>query len=385
MSSKKNPQPSASKCEKSKDQSSAALGSALASSASKPLDSNASASKRKLKPEAILTHTFGDLMKFSKRAPDVQAPFRKYDAFAVAMAEQPREERLMMYGFLMGLSLTAHARRITDPARRRSVFDSKNRIFLALANNFSLRKVLNFRLCQSKRFKVIKYCDDCVKGNTEAGTPPRQWKFCHKCEVDRNYYNVLSMFHKHEKGGASLFLGNDLMAQVRGLKFLKRAKHGLFGEEVTFTKYTFSPKNLVALELKSVEAASARIVDLLEKMRDTDLDKFASTYVQQGGQIRARVPGSFKPEAGPIMGGGGGGFPRPAIRPQRPQNAPWTPKPREENTPPGSWPTPAIVPASQKTGITPRIRPVAKPGADLNEGINKNSEDSEDSKSKKES
>lgn len=275
-----------------------------------------SGTKRKLKPEAILTHTFGDLMKFSKKAPDVQAPFRKYDTFAVAMAEQPREERLMMYGFLMGLALTAHARRIKDASKRRFVFDLKNRIFLAVANNFALRKVLNFRLCQSKRFKVLKYCEECTRKNTEAGLPQRQWKFCPKCTVDRNYYNVLSMFHKHGEGGASLFLGNELITHVRGLRVLKRAKYGQLDEEITFRKYTFSPKNLVALDLASAMDAARKVTDLLEKARDSEIEKQAAFYAQTGGGMRPRPFGAPGPHAGPVGRGGpvpaggqgGGGF-----------------------------------------------------------------------------
>ncbi|MCA2960706.1 MAG: hypothetical protein IOD12_10670 [Silvanigrellales bacterium] len=249
--------------------------------------------KRKLRPEAILVNVFGDLMKFSKKAPDVQAPFRKYDAFALSMAEQPREERLMMYGFLMGLALTAHARRIKDASKRRFVFETKNRLFLATANNFALRKVLNFRLCQSKRFKVVQYCDNCARKNKEEDLPARQWKFCPRCEVDRNYYNVLSMFHKHSEGGASLFLGNELIESIRGLRILKRAKYGQLGEEITFRKYTFSPKNLVALDLATVMSAAQKIADLLEKARDSEMERQVQSYAQNGGSgLRTRPPGT---------------------------------------------------------------------------------------------
>jgi|GEM_PF-508189 len=273
--------------------------------------------KRKLKPEAINANLFGDLMKFSKKSPDVLAPFRKYDTFALAMTEQPREERLMMYGFLMGLSLTAHARRIKDPTKRRFVFEQKNRIFLAVANNFALRKVLNFRLCQSKRFKVVKYCEDCVRKNTEAKLSPRQWKFCQKCEVDRDFYNVLSMFHKHAEGGASLFLGNELIEKIRGLRVLKRARFGQLDEEVTFRKYTFSPKNLVALDLATVMEAARKIIELLEKMQGSDVDRQASHYAHTGAAPRARAPYPPPPAGAVGAVGGLGGSGRPAFGGQR--------------------------------------------------------------------
>ena len=42
--------------------------------------------KKKLQPECIRIDMFGDLVKFSKKAPDIQSPFRKYDALALALA-----------------------------------------------------------------------------------------------------------------------------------------------------------------------------------------------------------------------------------------------------------------------------------------------------------
>ena len=280
--------------------------------------------KRKLRPEAILVNVFGDLMKFSKKAPDIQAPFRKYDAFALSMAEQPREERLMMYGFLMGLALTAHARRIKDGSKRRFVFETKNRLFLATANNFALRKVLNFRLCQSKRFKVVQYCENCARKNKEEDLPARQWKFCPRCEVDRNYYNVVSMFHKHSEGGASLFLGNELIESIRGLRILKRAKYGQLGEEITFRKYTFSPKNLVALDLATVMSAAQKIADLLEKARYSEMERQAQSYAQNGGSgLRTRPPGTGLtrplPPRAPLV-------PKPAFAPRPGPSAPSFPR-----------------------------------------------------------
>lgn len=262
-------------------------------------------------------------MKFSRKSPDVLAPFRKYDAFALSMAEQSRDERLMMYGFLMGLALTAHARRIKDASKRRFVFETKNRLFLATANNFGLRKVLNFRLCQSKRFKVVKYCENCTRKNKEENLAPREWKFCPRCEVDRNFYNVLSMFHKHSEGGASLFLGNELISSIRGLRVLKRANYGQLSEEITFRKYTFSPKNLVALELASVMAASQKIAELLEKARDQEMEKQAQSYAQAGGSaLRARPLGAAVPprSAPPRSAPPRSAPPSPAVAPRKPGN-----------------------------------------------------------------
>ena len=131
-----------------------------------------------------------------------------------------------------------------------------------MANNFNVRKLLNFRLCISRRFKVLKYCPECTAKNAEAKLEPRDWKFCPQCTTDRNYYNVLSMFHKYTIGGASLFLGNDMVHHIKGLKVLKRVKFGQLKEELTFKRYTFSPKNLVSIDLNTLLVVANKILEL---------------------------------------------------------------------------------------------------------------------------
>ena len=264
--------------------------------------------RRKLKPEAILANVFGDLLKFSKKSPQIQAPFRKYDTLALHLAAGTREERILMSGFLFGLALTAHARRNKNTEQRKKMFDIKNRLFLALANKSEFRRVCNFRILQNKRFKVTKYCDDCLRKNTEGKLAPREWKYCSRCTVDRNFYDVLSMYHKFEEGGASLFLGNELLHEVRGLRNVKRMPFGLVEEVVTFNKYTYSPRTLVALDFKSCEAAALKVLDLIGKMGtdlppDSPQDKAAAAYFQKGAAgFPPRRPGNF---AGGGAGSGG--------------------------------------------------------------------------------
>lgn len=153
---------------------SASDGSAAAAGAAE----NPALKKKKLQPQCIRVDLFGDLLKFTKKAPDIQSPFRKYDALAISLAEEPREERLLLYHMFLGVALTAHARRIKDSEKRRGVFELKNKLFLNLANDFNVRRLLNFRLCVSRRFKVLKYCDECTARNKEANLDARDWKFC---------------------------------------------------------------------------------------------------------------------------------------------------------------------------------------------------------------
>ena len=240
--------------------------------------------KRKIEPESIIVNVFGDLLKFSKKVPQSQTPFRKYDFFAMSLVDVEKEQRYMLYAFLLGLGLTAHARRIKDSAQRKEVFNLKNELFLTTANNFSMRRMLNFRHCQSKRFKVTKYCDSCLAANKAANLLPRMWKYCQNCTVDRDYYNVLSMFHKFPEGGASLFLGNDLLAEVKGLKVLKKIPFGHLEEEIKYKKYAFSPKTLVCLELTSLIKAAKQVLEQMQKLREL------STRPVLGAD--ARIPGA---------------------------------------------------------------------------------------------
>ena len=77
-------------------------------------------------------------------------------------------------------------------------------LFLNLANNRNSRRKLAFRYLVSKNFRVAKFCARCEAENIKTETPKHQWKFCKDCEVDRKFYNVLSMHHKFESGSATL-------------------------------------------------------------------------------------------------------------------------------------------------------------------------------------
>lgn len=227
------------------------------------------AAPKKAKPatvpaEAIKIELFGDLMKFTKKPAAGAIAFKKYDILSTNLAVGPREERLLLYPFLCGLALTAHARRMPDVARRKEIFDLKNALFIAVANNFNFRRVLNFRIGVSRRFKVVEYCPDCTKGNKEAGLAQRDWKFCRKCRIDKGYFNVLSMYHRYEQGGASLFLGRELIPEVKGLKDPKSAPFSKLKEELVYKNFHFSPKNLLSLDLKSVMDCSRKIIALMK-------------------------------------------------------------------------------------------------------------------------
>jgi hypothetical protein len=221
-------------------------------------------------PQSIKMQVFGDMLKFTKKPGVDGISFRKFDSLATSWVELPKFDRLLLYRFLCGVVLTAHAKRIKDHSQRNSLYALKNKLYLSIANDFASRKVLNFRLLVSPRFKVVEYCADCTSQNKEQKLPKLSWKFCDKCTVDRDYFNVLSMFHKFKLGGASLFLGNELIGQVKGLRVLKRAKFAQLDEEITFQKYVFNSRNCVSIDVSSAMDAALKILDVVEKSKKFD-------------------------------------------------------------------------------------------------------------------
>jgi hypothetical protein len=216
-------------------------------------------------PASIKINLFGDLLKFSKSSPATTS-FRKFDHLAVTLAQKTREERLLIYKIFCGLSLTAHARRTPNAAERKKIFELKNKLFISIANDPVSRKMTNLRVGVSKRFKVIEYCSECKDKNTAAQIPPREWKFCQKCKIDRNYYNIVSLYHRFDEGSGSLFLGQELLEQIYAFRMIKKAPLSQMAEELSFSKYKYSPKTLISVELGSLMSCSEKLLELQNKL-----------------------------------------------------------------------------------------------------------------------
>lgn len=237
------------------------------------MSKDAAKMKTKLPDGALKLELFGDLLKISKVQPGSSLPVKKYEEFCIAMTERPKDERILLYKYLCGLALTAHARRTTQEAPRKVIYDVKNELFLSIVNNFANRKVLNFRLCVSPRFKVVEYCDACITANSAAQTPRREWSFCKKCKVDRGYYNVLSAFHRYDRGSAALFLGQELLGRVHPIREVKKTKLDKVKEELVYGRFHFSPANLQVLRLDSLLAVSEKLLKLAPAKLTVDTDK----------------------------------------------------------------------------------------------------------------
>ncbi|MCX6116521.1 MAG: hypothetical protein NT027_03195, partial [Proteobacteria bacterium] len=79
------------------------------------------------------------------------------------------------------------------------------------------------------------------------------------CKVDHNFYNLLSMEVKFQGGYARLFLSNDQIPLLKGLKLPRKVKAGDLSEEAVFERYHYNSRNLDAIDLSSVELLERKL------------------------------------------------------------------------------------------------------------------------------
>lgn len=254
---------------------------------------------KKVPAGSIKFELFGDLLKISRANSTQPLPIKKYEDFCISITEKSKEDRILLYKFLCGLALTAHARRTTQEAPRKVIYDVKNELFLSIVNSFANRKMLNFRMCVSPRFKVIEYCPACIAKNTEEALDKRDWKFCKKCKIDRSYYNVLSAFHRFPEGGAALFLSQDLLDKVFPIKELKKVPMGKFKEELVFGAFHFSPRNLQSVRLDSLLTVCEKLLKISPQTLIVDPEKMKRSGHGLAEKKRVRKPTAASPERTP--------------------------------------------------------------------------------------
>jgi len=68
------------------------------------------------------------------------------------------------------------------------------------------------------------------------------------------------MHHRFDNGSTTLFLSNDLIGQVQGLKIRSKGSLKDFAEEAKFDKYHYNVKNLDAFALESVQEMHDRLM-----------------------------------------------------------------------------------------------------------------------------
>jgi len=92
--------------------------------------------------------------------------------------------------------------------------------------------------------------------------PKGKWSYCHKCKVEKGFFDVLSIFHKYKKGSASMFLGQEYFNKVKWLKTNKTTPLKNLDEVLVFTNYKFDSSSLVSIDIESVVKVSEQLLKL---------------------------------------------------------------------------------------------------------------------------
>ncbi len=218
----------------------------------KESDSNNPVTPKKMPRGSIKLQFAGDLILARSPDPSLSGLFRRYEAIFEACANMPKEERILNYKFLCALMLTSYAKKEENVEKKKELFDKKNKLYLDIANKPHQRRVCAFRYLVSKNFRVLEFCPKCTKSNTEAGLERHKWKFCNKCTIDRNFYNVVSMFHRFQNGSVCIYLSNDHLNRLPFKNIKQKGKLEDHKEEALYDKYHYNAKNLDAIDLDSV-------------------------------------------------------------------------------------------------------------------------------------
>ena len=188
--------------------------------------------------------------------------FRRYQVLFKHFANMDKEERILNYRMLCAMMLTSHAKKIKSAEQKKTLFDLKNELYLSIANHMQLRRKVAFRYLASKNFCVVEYCKKCTETQTKEELPRHEWKYCKDCTIDRSFYNVLSMYHKFTKGYGCIFLSNDQMKNLKGIKVKQKGKLEGAIEEARFDKYQYNVRNLDAIALDSTLKMFKHVLEL---------------------------------------------------------------------------------------------------------------------------
>jgi hypothetical protein len=203
----------------------------------------------------------GDLILAARPAKEYLGLFRRYESLLELFANQEIKERVINYKLLNALMITSHAKKMANSEERRRLFDLKNHIFLDLTNNLESRKKIGLKYLISSHFRVVNFCENCAAANSTNETPRHKWKFCDKCQVDRNFYNIMALQHKFDSGSATIFLSNDHVSKVKNPGIHTKGRREDFEEEAVFKNYRYTIRNLDAIDLESVLKMHDRLMN----------------------------------------------------------------------------------------------------------------------------
>ena len=165
--------------------------------------------------------------------------------------------------------LTSHAKKATTTEAKKNLFDLKNQLFLAVANDRALRRQVEFKYLVSNNFRVLSYCDACKKMNTEMGLDRHKWKYCKQCSVDHNFYNLLSLEMRFPQGFARMFISNDQITKLEHFKLPRRINADTLKEEAIIDQFHYNTRNLDAIGLDSIIALHGKLLATPTEAPDT--------------------------------------------------------------------------------------------------------------------
>lgn len=194
----------------------------------------------------------GDLILVKNPQKTLSGLFKRYAALFEALANLPKEQRGLAYKIMTGLMLTSHAKKSLTSDDKRRLFEMKNQLFLSIANDRAVRRQVEFKYLVSKNFRVSHYCETCQKTNAELGLDRHKWKYCKACDVDHNFYNLLSMEARFPQGFARIFISNDQIPKIEHFKMPKKIKADLLKEEAMIDQFHYNTRNLDAIDLESI-------------------------------------------------------------------------------------------------------------------------------------
>jgi hypothetical protein len=201
----------------------------------------------------------GDLILVKNSQKTLGGLFKRYAALFETLANMPKDQRGLIYKVMTGLMLTSHAKKATTTDAKRNLFELKNQLFLAVANDRALRRQVEFKYLVSKNFRVLSYCDTCKKMNTEMGLDRHKWKYCKQCNVDHNFYNLLSMETRFSQGFARMFISNDQISKIEHFKLPRRINAATLKEEAIIDQFHYNTRNLDAIDLDSIIALHGKL------------------------------------------------------------------------------------------------------------------------------
>ena len=127
--------------------------------------------KRKKLPRVVLNYRWRAIYYLLDCGdPELSKLFKRYEAIFETFANLDKAERVLKYKFLIALIITSYAKKKKDSEEKKKLFDMKNQLYLNIANDRESRRKCAFRYLSSKNFRVIKFCDDCVKKEYRIGT-----------------------------------------------------------------------------------------------------------------------------------------------------------------------------------------------------------------------